>query len=122
MINGVPINDQSTTQGAHDLVKIHSNNSSNRGLPQAQASLFGTNDWRCCQHSLTGDYKDSFLFPQTKVIILNYQEIKHFYLMILLFNIKLEVSAMKLLVFKEILLMKKMESKIIQLTLTTRIF
>ena len=68
MINGVPINDQSTTQGAHDfgqdfIQTIHQI----EVYPGSSASLFGTNAiGGAVNIILTGDYKDSFSFSSDK--------------------------------------------------------
>lgn len=68
MINGVPINDQSTTQGAHDfgqdfIQTIHQIEI----YPGSSASLFGTNAiGGAVNIILTGDYKDSFSFSSDK--------------------------------------------------------
>ena len=68
MINGVPINDQSTTQGAHDfgqdfIQTIHQI----EVYPGSSASLFGTNAvGGAINIILTGDYKDSFSFSSDK--------------------------------------------------------
>jgi vitamin B12 transporter len=73
MINGVPINDQSTTQGLHDfgvdfLQTIHQIEI----YPGSSASHFGTNAiGGAINIILTGDYKDSFSFA--KDMDLNYE-------------------------------------------------
>lgn len=68
MINGVPINDQSTTQGAHDfgqdfIQTIHQIEI----YPGSSASNFGSNAiGGAVNIILTGDYKDSFSFSSDK--------------------------------------------------------
>ena len=61
MINGIPINDQSTTQGLHDFgVDFITNIQQIEIYPGSSATHFGTNAiGGAVNIILTGDYKDS---------------------------------------------------------------
>ena len=62
MINGIPINDQSTTQGLHDFgVDFIQTIQQIEIYPGSGATHFGTNAiGGAVNIILTGDYKDSF--------------------------------------------------------------
>ena len=64
MINGIPINDQSTTQGLHDFgVDFIQTIQQIEVYPGSSAAHFGTNAiGGAVNIILTGDFKDSFSF------------------------------------------------------------
>jgi len=68
MINGVPINDQSTTQGLHDFgVDFIQTIQQVEIYPGSSATHFGTNAiGGAINIILTGDYKDSYSFSSDK--------------------------------------------------------
>ena len=68
MINGIPINDQSTTQGLHDFgVDFIQTIQQIEIYPGSSGSQFGTNAiGGAVNIILTGDYKDSFSFASNK--------------------------------------------------------